>query len=170
MPISAEALLHGETPADLPVASPDSDWLQGGDFLREAQLTDIGFAALSSRLCVVFDLRNALGFPDADMAVLVLNRVREWSWLGSGTAQSYQPWLVMNTEFSRDDFWHQVGMGLMPHQDFKAVCGSVEFFAGRSDFYELAPPDLTEDSAEQIEAGFPRVSTAFEVDSYFRLE
>ncbi len=170
MPISAEDLLHGTTPANLSVSTPDSGWIAGGDFLREAQLTDLGFAALSSRLCVVFDLRNALDFPDADIAVIVLNHVRELSWLGSGTAQSFQPWLVMNSEFSRNDGWHQVGMALMPNQDFSVACSSVEFFAGRSDLYDQAPPDLTEASAEEIEAGFPRVSTMFVIDDHFRLD
>jgi hypothetical protein len=170
MPISAEDLLHGRTPADLPASAPDRDWLQSGDFLREAQLTDVGFAALSSRLCLVFDLRNALGFPDADVAVVALDRVREFSWLGSGTAQRYRPWLVMNSGFSQSDGWHRVVLGLMSSQDFSAVCGSVEFFAGRSDFYDLAPADLSEDSAEEIEAGFPRVGTGFVVGDYFRLD
>ena len=170
MTISAEELLHGMTLADPPVSTPNNDWIQGGDFLREAQLTDLGFAALSSRLCIAFDLRNALDFPDADLAVIVLNRVREFSWLGSGTAQSYQPWLVMNSEFSRNGSWHQVAMELMPNQNFNAACASVEFFAGRSDLYDLAPPDLTEASAEEIKAGFPRISTTFVVDDYFRLD
>lgn len=170
MPITAEGLLHGPTPADPPVSTPDGDWVHGGDFLREAQLTDLGFAALGSRLCIVFDLRNALEFPDADMAVMVLNGVREFSWLGSGTAHSHQPWLVMNSGFTRNGGWHQVAMELMPNQNLNAVCGSVEFFAGRSDLYDLAPPDLTEDSAEEIEAGFPRVGTPFDVEDRFRLD
>lgn len=170
MSISAEELLRGVTPTDLPVSTPDRGWIRGGDFLREAQLTDLGFAALASRLCITFDLRNALEFPDADMAVIVLTRVREFSWLGSGTAQNHQPWLVMNSEFSLNGSWRQVAMELMPNQNFNAVCASIEFFAGQSDLYDLAPPDLTEASAEDIEAGFPRVSTVFAVDDYFRLD
>jgi hypothetical protein len=146
MPISAEDLLHGRTPADLPASAPDRDWLQSGDFLREAQLTDV------------------------DVAVVALDRVREFSWLGSGTAQRYRPWLVMNSGFSQSDGWYRVVLGLMSSQDFSAVCGSVEFFAGRSDFYDLAPADLSEDSAEEIEAGFPRVGTGFVVGDYFRLD
>ena len=170
MLISAEDLLGGVTPADPPTSTPDGDWLHGGDFLREAQLTGLGFDAPSSRLCVVFDLRNALDFPDADVALIVMSRVREFSWLGSGSGKGHQPWLVMDSRFSRQTVWHQVTMGLMPHQDFHAVSRSVEFFAGRSDRYELPPPDLTEASTEEIRAGFPHVRTQFVVTDHFRLD
>jgi hypothetical protein len=140
-----------------------------GDLLRECQLTDVGFNALDSTLSLVLDLRSALGFPDCDLAVITFRRVRTFSWTGPGSAQDWQPWYVVDSAFTRKDYWADLELALLPSQNLAASARSIELTAGRSDLFDLAQPDLTGDSAEAIRLGFPDLETRLEPVEYYSL-
>jgi hypothetical protein len=169
MTTSGTDLLSGSRPDRALPSVLENGLTEGGDFLREAQLTDVRFDALSSTLCLVLDLRNALEFPEADIAVAVLRGVREFSWLGTGSAQEYQAWYVMDSRWDRKGYWCEAAVSLLPGQDLKVQSRSLEIAVGRSGLYEVAPPDLGSDSRAEIEAGFPNADTPFVVERYFEL-
>lgn len=151
---------------DLPV----TDLAGQDDLLRECQLTDVRFDPLDSTISLVLDLRTALGFPDCDLAVITARQVRGFSWSGPGSAQEWQPWYVIDSVFTRkDEYWVDLELVLQPSQSLRVSARSIELTAGRSDLFDLAQPDLGEDSAEAIRSGFPGAETRFAaVERYTR--
>jgi hypothetical protein len=166
---SGVELLAAQRPAELGDAVHSTAFEGRDDLLREAQLTDVGFDALASTLCLVMDLRAALGFPEADVAVVVLQRVRDFSWRGPGSAQWFQPWYVTGSRVGRVHHAMRLDLDLLPAQGFAATADTIEVVAGRSELIKAAQPDLTEASTHEVRIGFPRLQTRFAVTEIFRL-
>lgn len=139
------------------------------DLWREAQLTDVGFDAVSSTLCLVFDLRNALDLPDCDMALIRLRPAYTFGWSGPGAAHRYSPQYVVGCTVRHGASISEITFDFVSGQSFSARAQEAEAVAGRSELFDLAPPDLTEAAPEQIAAGFPRLDRRFEAYTYFKL-
>jgi len=59
---------------------PDSDPLTVEDALQEAQLVDVRFHAIESRVALLFDLRMALQLRLGNAGVLVLREIETLAW------------------------------------------------------------------------------------------
>jgi hypothetical protein len=166
--LSGDDLLGGLRP-DTPPTPLDPEEAAGGDLLREAQLTDVRFDPVALKLALVFDLREAFAYPEADVAVAVLTGVRDLAWLGSGSANEHQAWHVVDAKAAWDGYWCGVEFALLPNQRLRAQARSFELLTGRSEHFEAAPPDLGSAPAAEIRAGFPRAETQLVLGESFVL-
>lgn len=162
VPSDLRAAALEDATAELTAARLDDMW-------REAQLTDLGFDAVSSTLCLVLDLRSALDFPDCDIALIRLRPAYTFAWSGPGAAHRYSPQYVVGCTVQQDASTPEVTFSFVSGQSFSARALEVEAVAGRSDLFDLAPPDLTDATPEQVAAGFPRLDRRFEACTYFKL-
>lgn len=167
MLITGRDLLRGMHP-DAPFGDGfDDEHLASGDFLRDAQLVEAHHDAIAQRLCVVLYLGGALDFPEDDIAVIVFDHVRDYAWSGRGTGPGNAVWEAGGSLFQRsaDGYWWESTI------DFgqKLIVGSqsVEIVAGRSAFFDVAPPDLTDAGSDEVYTGFPRMDTPFSVSTYY---
>jgi hypothetical protein len=160
-------------PSDLRSAAPEDATAELtparlDDMWREAQLTDLGFDAVGSTLCLVFDLRGALDFPDCDIALIRLRPVYTFASSGPGAAHRYSPQYVVGCTMQQGASTPEITFSFVSGQSFSARAREVEAVVGRSDLFDLAPPDLTRASPEQVAAGFPRLDRRFEAYTYFK--
>lgn len=144
------------------VDEPEVDALREEDALDEAGLLGVRFNAVDSCLWLLVDCRDALQFRAGYTAIVVLNSVQQFEWRCTERSPRY---------------WHRLG-GWKPTVNgdhltlefgtgwgatFRATGESGGFYVGSVPGDDLAPPDLTCASDEEVRAGFAQWDSEFEV-------
>lgn len=141
---------------------PEMDPLTDEDALQEAQLLDVRFDAMRSTLGLLFELRTALQFREANTGVLVARGVRELAWSAGPRSTSRTAWTVGGSVASNVGKLFSLHLGLwpVPGAQLRLSAESAAFFCG--DVPGLACiPDYGSDDEEQIRANVAAWNSEF---------
>lgn len=127
-------------------AMPEMDPLTEEDALREAQVLDVRFDALAGVAGILFELRQALHFQEADTGVLVAHGVRELTWSGPSRDTALTAWSVGSSVPRVKDRLFGLSLVMWPHPGARLslTADLAAFFAGEVPGLADAPPDYTD--------------------------
>lgn len=152
------------TPQALLDSAGETNALTDSAALDESGLVSADFDAITSRVSLIFDCRGALEVVKGDVAVVVIDGVTEWTWKwGNAPKRSWHIVSMWEPTFDGSAFSLYVMLGFSQHADLDIIGTSARFIVGRTPLFELAPPDLTSASDEEIRKGFPDWDTPFEL-------
>jgi hypothetical protein len=131
-------------------SQPEMDPLTEDDALQEAQLLDLRFDALRATVGLLFELRSALQFRDANTGVLVARGVRELSWVGPKRSTDRTAWTVDGSVISNTEraFGLDLGMWPAPGAQLHLVAESAAFFTGDVPGLDRIPDYVDDDEAK----------------------
>lgn len=137
-------------------APPDSDPLTVEDALQEAQLIDVRFEAIGSRIALLFDLRMALQLRLGNAGVLVLRDVETLMWSQEARPTRRTAWNVVGSSPSVEGATLDLKLYFAPNAELRATAhGAAEFYEVVMPDLPTMPPDYTRDDDATIEAGIP---------------
>jgi hypothetical protein len=137
-------------------APPDSDPLTVEDALQEAQLIDVRFEAIESRIALLFDLRMALQLRLGNAGVLVLRDVETLMWSQEARPTSRTAWNVVGSSPSVDGATLDLKLYFAPNAELRAIAhGWAEFYELEMPDLPATPPDYMREDDSTIEAGIP---------------
>jgi hypothetical protein len=130
------------TYASLPEMNP----LTEKDALHEAQVIDVRFDALAGVVGILFELRQALQFHQANTGVLIVHGVRELTWSGPARDTALTAWSIGSSVPRAKDrlFGLSLVMWPYPGAQLSLTAESAAFFVGDVPGLSEAPPDYTD--------------------------
>jgi hypothetical protein len=144
-------------------AQPEADLLTERDALQEADIVDVRLDAGHARLEVLFDLRQALQFRDADTAVLVVTGLERFEWAGQAPATDHRmAHPVMSSMPAHADGRIRLLFECLPDVQISIDAASAEFFVGSIPGLPEAPPNFVDDDEVTISTGMPGWSSEFD--------
>lgn len=145
-------------------ARPEMDPLTEDDALREAQLLDVRFDALTLTVGLLFELRMALQLREGNTGVLVARGVRGLSWSGPSRETGLTAWTVGGSVPGPDQglFCLQLGMWPAPGAQLSLLAESAAFFAVGVPGLSEVPPDYTDLDRQQVSVEIADWNSNFE--------
>jgi hypothetical protein len=133
----------------------DSDPLRAEDALQEAQLVNLSFDAIESRVALLFDLRTALQLRLGNAGILVLRGVRHVVWSQENRPTRRTAWNAIGSSPSVENGAFDLKVAFVPDATLHVIAqNQAEFYEVTMDLPEQ-PPDYTRDDDARIEAGNP---------------
>lgn len=142
-----EDLLSLDSPLRRFSAQPEMDPLTEHDALQEAQLLDVRFDALRSRVGLLFELRVALQLREANTGVLVAHGVRKFGWSATARPTGRTAWNVISSTPQCSDRLFELSLLCWPEGHLELSAESAAFFVGDVAGIGESPPDYSDDES-----------------------
>lgn len=144
------------------IESAPIDPLREEDALQEAQLLDVRLEALSSTICLLFELRTAMNLMDGNTAVLVGRGLRKFEWSAEARETDKTAWNVVGSEPRRADGLFVFRLSFLPVASMWLAIESAEFYVGDVPGLLEQLPDYVEDGDATIRRNLPNWGSSFE--------
>lgn len=144
------------------VGKPEMDALTEADALQEAQLIEVVFDAVTRRLGLLFDLRQALQLRSANTGLLVFVGVEEFTWAGVPRATKRTAWTVVGSTPDNSKGIVRLRLFFVPDGEAHVTARGAAFYVGDVAGLPPAPPDFLEDSEDVISAGMASMQSSFD--------
>jgi hypothetical protein len=144
-------------------SSPEMNPLTEEDALQEAQLLDLRFDVLTGVMGVLFELRQALQLREANTGVLVIRRIREFTWSSSGSDGALTAWSVLSSRPQSKDRHFGLSIATWPDASFTLTAENASFFMGAVPGLSEAPPDYGGSDRAMIDRQVARWDSSFEL-------
>lgn len=135
---------------DMTATSPEMNPLLEADALQEAQLLDLRVHALSSTVGLLFELRTALQLREGNAAVLVVQGVREFTWVAEPRPSGFTAWNIVSSEPKSDGQTFGLTLDCMPHSQLRLVAANASFYVIEVPGLGEDPPDYSGDDEVMI--------------------
>lgn len=160
--MTARMLVSGCKPRDL-LGTPEMDPLTERGALQDAQLIEVAFDATSRRLGWLFDLRMAYQLRMANTALLVCERVEEFSWLGKRGPMTRIAWPVDDSIPDNKDGILRIQLLFYRDGETEVTAGGASFYTANVPGLPDTPPDFVSDSDKVITAGMASMDSPLDL-------
>lgn len=140
---------------------PEADALTERGALQEAALADVLVDTTSRSLGLLFDLRGALQFREASVALLIARGVSRFEWVNE-RSRSGRAWHAVTGSIPDNrNGRFSILLGFASDSELRLEADGAEFYVGEMAGMDCAPPDFVEDDDEAIRAGMPNWTRPF---------
>lgn len=130
-------------------SKPEMDPLTEDDALMEAQVLDVRFDALRSRVAVLFELRLALQLREGNTGLLIADGVTAFAWDSAPRKTARTAWNVVGSVGRATGGSFEMRLGMLPQGDLLLRARSAAFYSGDvpglveiADYGEASEPEL----------------------------
>jgi hypothetical protein len=142
-------------------AHPEVDPLREPNVLQEAQLLEARVEALTSTVGLLFELRTAMEWMDANTAILVARGVQEFVWSAEARSTAKTAWNVVASELRTVGQLPVFELDFLPLSRMRLTADRVEFYVGDVARLELQVPDYGMDDDAAIRANLAGWGSSF---------